>query len=106
MGEYTDILGEIHIGNNCFIEENSIILPGVVLADNTIIGAGSVVSKSVLTEGYIIGGNSAKIICSVDNYKNKNINNAFNLNGFTKGDMIKLTTINKDKLLKRKNFYL
>ena len=41
---------------------NSIILPGVILGDNTVVAAGAVVTKS-FPQGYIvIGGNPAKII--------------------------------------------
>lgn len=50
----------INIGANCWIGMNSIILPGVTLADNTIVGAGSVVTKSSLIPGNTIFGNPAK----------------------------------------------
>ena len=41
----TDVFGKIEIGNNCFIGANSMILPGVVISDNTIVAAGAVVTK-------------------------------------------------------------
>ena len=44
----TDFVGEIFIGNNSFIGMNSILLPGVKIASNCIVGAGSVVTKSFL----------------------------------------------------------
>ena len=41
---------------------NSVILPGVTLGNHTIVGAGSVVTKS-FDEGYcIIAGNPARIV--------------------------------------------
>lgn len=53
---------EINIGKNCWIGMNSTILPGVILGEKTIVGAGSVVTKS-FKEGFVmIGGNPAKII--------------------------------------------
>lgn len=52
----------IVIGQNVWIGSNAVILPGVELADCVIVGAGSVVTKSVGTEGAIIAGNPAKII--------------------------------------------
>lgn len=45
---------------------HSIILPGVVLGDHTIVGAGSVVTHS-FPEGYcILAGNPAKIVRKLD----------------------------------------
>ena len=52
----------ILIGKYCWIGMNSVILPEVELGDFTIVGAGSIVTKS-FTEGYcIIAGNPAKVI--------------------------------------------
>lgn len=53
---------DVHIGDKCWIGMNSIILPGVILADGVIVGAGSIVTKSVLEKNVIIAGNPAKII--------------------------------------------
>lgn len=50
------------IGKNCWIGMNSIILPGIVLGDNTIVGAGSVVTKSFPEGRCIIAGNPARTI--------------------------------------------
>lgn len=58
------------IKNNVFIGTNSIIMPGVVIEDNVIVAAGSIVTKSV-PSGVIIGGNPAKIIGDYDTYKAK-----------------------------------
>jgi acetyltransferase-like isoleucine patch superfamily enzyme len=69
----------IVIGNNVMIGFNSIILPGVKIDDNVIIGAGSVVAKSVPT-GSIIAGNPAKIIGNFDNYKDAVLDNYYSFN--------------------------
>ena len=37
--------GPVIIGKNCWIGANAVILPGVVLGDNVIVGAGAVVTK-------------------------------------------------------------
>lgn len=58
------------IKNNVFIGTNSIIMPGVVIEDNVIVAAGSIVTKSV-PSGVIIGGNPAKILGDYDTYKAK-----------------------------------
>lgn len=54
---------DTYIGNKCFIAVNSIILPGVKIGDEVIVGAGSVVTKDVPSK-CIVGGNPAKIIRS------------------------------------------
>ena len=67
----TDFVGSITIGNSVFIGANSTLLPGITIADNCIIGAGSVVSKSCSEPGTVIAGNPAKPIGSVDMMKRK-----------------------------------
>ena len=49
------------IGENCFIGINAMILPGVKIGNNVIIGASSVVTKDI-PDGCIAVGNPAKVI--------------------------------------------
>lgn len=86
----TDIFGEIHIGNNCFIGARVIIMPGVSIADNTIVAAGSVVVKSVNDEGTIVGGNPAKVIGRTDDYRRRMQEYAVNINGLCENEKQKL----------------
>lgn len=51
---------DIIIGKDCWIGMNSVILPGVVLGDNTIVGAGSIVTKSFKEGNIILVGNPAR----------------------------------------------
>lgn len=53
---------DIVLGEQCWIGMNSVILPGVKLGIHTIVGAGSVVTKSFEDGFCIIAGNPAKII--------------------------------------------
>ncbi|WP_405377623.1 acyltransferase [Nonlabens sp. Asnod3-A02] len=49
------------IGDNCIIGVKAIILPGVILGDHVVVGAGSVVTKSFPSHTVVVG-NPAKII--------------------------------------------
>lgn len=51
------------IGKNCFVGANSIIMPGVTIHDGSIVGAGSVVTRDVIS-GVIVAGNPAVVIKS------------------------------------------
>ncbi len=53
---------DIVIGKNCWIGMNSVILPGVVLGDSTIVGAGAVVTKSFPQGNVTLAGVPAKEI--------------------------------------------
>ena len=37
----------IHIGKNCWLGAGVLVMPGVTIGDNTVIGAGSVVTKDI-----------------------------------------------------------
>lgn len=49
------------IGENVWIGGNCCILPGVTIGDNTVIGAGSIVTKDILANVVVVG-NPCKII--------------------------------------------
>lgn len=66
-----DCFGKVTIGDYVYIGSNSLILPGVTIGDNVLIAAGSVVTKSIPSK-VVVAGNPAKIICTIDEYYNKN----------------------------------
>ena len=45
----------IHIGSNCWLGAGVIVLPGVIIGDNTVIGAGSVVTKDIPSDVVAVG---------------------------------------------------
>ena len=53
--------GEVHIGKDCFIGCNTIILKGTRLGDRCVVGAGAVVS-GIFEDDCVIAGNPAKVI--------------------------------------------
>lgn len=55
--------GRVAIGNNVWIGDSVIILPGVQVGDGAVIGAGSVVTKSIPAYAIAVG-NPAKVIKS------------------------------------------
>lgn len=62
--------GKVTIGNNVFIGMNAILLKGAAIGDNTIIGAGSVVTGTI-PANCVAAGNPARVICSLEAYLQK-----------------------------------
>lgn len=67
----SNLFGKIVVGNNCFVGARSVIMYGVELADNIIVAAGSVVTKSFSESNIIIGGNPARKIGTWDALREK-----------------------------------
>src|SRR5262249_18831215 len=69
MNELLDAtrLGRVIIRRSCHIGAGSIVLPGVELGPRTIVGAGSVVSRSLPAET-VCAGTPARVICSLEEY--------------------------------------
>lgn len=64
-------IGKVIIGNNVFIGWESIILPGVTIGKDVIVGAGSVIRQDI-PNNCVVAGNSAVVICQTDEYIKKN----------------------------------
>lgn len=65
-----DYFGKIVIGDYSYIGEGCMIMAGVSIGSNVIIGAGSVVTKSV-PDGYMVAGNPARYIGQTDDFYKK-----------------------------------
>ncbi len=62
--------GKIKVGNDSFIGAHSIIMPGVTIGKNCVVGAGSVVTKDI-PDRTVVAGVPARVICSTDEYAEK-----------------------------------
>ena len=51
----------VHIGRNCWIGAGALIMPGVTIGDNSVIGAGSVVTKDI-PSNVVAVGNPCKVM--------------------------------------------
>ncbi|MCM1143041.1 MAG: acyltransferase [Muribaculum sp.] len=66
-----DCFGKVTIGDYVYIGADALIMPGVAIGDCALVAAGSVVTKSV-PSGMVVAGNPAKIICSVEDFYQRN----------------------------------
>ena len=64
-GKKLDSVGKIEIMDNCFIGHAAIVLPNVKIGPNSVVAAGSVVTKDV-QPGVVVGGVPARVLCSLD----------------------------------------
>ena len=68
----------VRIGNNVWIGSNAVILPGITIGDNSVIGAGSVVTRDI-PENVIAVGNPCRVLREINEqdkeyyYKNRMI---------------------------------
>ncbi|KRD64004.1 hypothetical protein ASE40_00685 [Flavobacterium sp. Root935] len=53
--------GPVIIEDNVWLGENVVVLPGVTIGENTVVGANAVVTKSI-PKNSVVGGNPARVI--------------------------------------------
>lgn len=70
--EYKGIrrFGKISVGEGSLIGARSVIMPGVKIGKNCVIGVGAVVTKDV-PDNSVAVGIPAKVVCDVDSYAQK-----------------------------------
>lgn len=71
----TDFIGLTRVGlvtieDNCFLGDSTLVLPGVTIGPHAIVGAGSVVRKSIPPNS-VASGNPARVLCSLDKFLEK-----------------------------------
>ena len=59
----------VHIGRNCWLGAGVIIMPGVTIGDNTVIGAGSVVTKDI-PANVVAVGNPCRVMREISEHDN------------------------------------
>ena len=57
----------IKIGRNCWLGAGVIVLPGVTIGDNTVVGAGSVVNKD-LPANVVAVGTPCRVLREISDY--------------------------------------
>jgi len=55
----------VHIGRNCWLGAGVVVLPGVTIGDNSVIGAGSVVTKDI-PSNVVAVGNPCKVLREIN----------------------------------------
>ncbi len=57
----------VHIGKNCWLGAGVVVLPGVTIGDNTVIGAGSIVTKDI-PANVVAVGNPCKVLREINEH--------------------------------------
>lgn len=57
----------VHIGKNCWLGAGVIVVPGVTIGDNTVVGAGSVVTKD-LPGNVVAAGNPCRVLRPINEH--------------------------------------
>jgi len=80
-----DLAAPITVHKNCFIGMGAVILKGVTVGANSIVGAYSVVTKDV-PEGHIVAGNPARIIKTTISYINDSLEQSLDIGHLKEAD--------------------
>jgi maltose O-acetyltransferase len=89
------------IGDKVFIGASSVILPGVIIGNNVIIGSGSIVSKDIPSNS-VAFGNPAKVICSLEAYIAKQKSKMNSENCFDEDFTLRNPNFNESHVIKMK----
>lgn len=60
-------IGNVTIGNRVFVGAETVVMPGVSIGDDSIIGANSTVTRSIPPR-VVAAGSPARVICTLDEY--------------------------------------
>lgn len=96
-----DVFGKVTIGNNVYIGNNALIMPGVSIGNNVLVAAGSVVCHSV-PDNVVVGGNPARILSTIEQYKQRNLPYNTNTKGLSCKDKQKVLMQLPDSMFVKK----
>lgn len=65
-----EVFGPITIGNNVFVGVNAILMPGVTVGDNCVIGSGAVVTRDIPPDSVAVGI-PARVIKTLNEYRDE-----------------------------------
>jgi len=60
----------VHIGRNCWLGAGVVVMPGVTIGDNTVIGAGSIVTKDI-PANVVAVGNPCRVLRPIGEHDRK-----------------------------------
>ena len=96
-----DAFGKIVVEDYAYIGSGSLILPGVTIGEGALVAAGSVVTKSVPPR-VVVGGNPAKVLCTIDDYIVNNMKYNIKTKGLSYEDKIRiLKSLPEDRFIKK-----
>ncbi len=96
-----DCFGKIEVDDDAYIGAGAHIMPGVTIGRGALVAAGSIVTKTVPPHT-VVGGNPARVICTVDEYyiKNKHLGvGTYGLATNKKREL--LLSLSSDKFIKK-----
>ena len=67
-----DVFGTIEIKDNCFIGIDTLIMPGVSIGPNAVVGSGSVVTRDIPPNSVAVGA-PARVIMTLDEYRERKL---------------------------------
>lgn len=98
-----DSFGKVVIGDNVYIGNNTLIMPGVTIGNNVLIGAGSVVTKSI-PSGWIVAGNPIRKIGEIEDYRSRMKKFNFKTKGLSYDDKKEYLLNGNEDLFIKKSF--
>lgn len=96
-----DVFGKVIIEDWAYIGAYSQIMPGVTIGEGALVAAGSIVTKSV-SPHTVVGGNPARVICTTDEYYEKNKQYDLGIKNLSSKEKKKLLlTLPEEKFIKK-----